>query len=252
MSPHPMHGFRSSKVIMREIDQRFKPPVRGIDLWQAMNYISLEEVGRKFIYDGYTSATICYSPGSRPLLEDAAQRVCGEVRDPFDALARLVEFVSTQVRWAGFYEKESGRQLPLDRNFTEEQILDSGFGWCNEQARLLCALAQIKQLPARLVFASNSAGGFGHCVTEVLTPGGWILIDQSMGYLFMCDGRPVNAWEVCHIPSTSDYFSPIYREMCRQLEAALGTDILSRDFKMTLVENPLCGFETLGYCSCFV
>jgi hypothetical protein len=36
------------------------------------------------------------------------------------------------------------------------------------------------------------------------------------------------------------------------LQETLGRDLLSRDFKMSMEENPLCGFESLGYCSCFV
>jgi len=236
----------------RRIDQRFKPPVKGIDLWQAMNYVPLDEVGRDFIYNGHTSATICYTAGSRPVLERTVGDVCGKTSDPLDRLGLLTSFVAEQVRWAGFHEHEKGVRLPVDRNFTEEQILKSGFGWCNEQSRLLCALAQIADIPARIVFASNREGTFGHVVIEVLTPRGWMMIDQSLDCLFLHDGRPLSAWEVWHDPSQRDYFQPIYRAACQQLRKALGPDLLSRDFKMCMEEEPLSGFGSLGYCNCFV
>jgi len=236
----------------RKIDERFKPQVKGIDLWQSMNYIALDDVSRGFIYDRYTSSTLCHVPGSRPMLESIAKKICFRIRDPFKRLVVLTTYVSEEVRWAGYYEREKGRRLPADRNLTEEQLLKSGFGWCNEQARLLCALAQIAGIPARLVFGSNPEGAYGHVVTEALTPLGWMLIDQSLGFCFAWDGRPVNAWEVWHVPLMAKRFKPIYHSLCNQLEETLGRDILARDFKMALAEHPLRGFESLGYCGYFI
>jgi transglutaminase-like putative cysteine protease len=217
-----------------------------------MNYIRLADVSRDFIYNRHTSALICYVPGSRPVLEKIARKICARARSPLHRVTLLAQFVAEEVRWAGFYERETGRRLPDDRNLTEEQILQSGFGWCNEQARLLCTLAQISEIPARLVFGSNRPGTYGHVVTEVLTHKGWMLIDQSLGYCFRRAGRPVNAWEVWHVPALAKHFGPIYRSLCGQLAATLGRDILARSFGMALVENPLCGFAALGYCNHFV
>ena len=214
-----------------------------------MNYISLDDVSTDFIYGSYTSKTICYTQGSRPILETAVGKVCDANGDPFDRLFLLTKYVAEEVRWAGFHEREHGFRLPVDRNFTEEEILLSGFGWCNEQARLLCALLQVSKIPARIVFAANREGTFSHVVTEALTPKGWMAIDQSLNYLFMHDGNPVNAWEVAHVPAQAQFFAPVYYSLCQQLQATLGRDLLSRDFKMALSEKPLAGFETLGYCS---
>jgi len=239
----------SAHTKTRRIDQRVQPPVKGIDLWQAMNYISLDDVSTDFIYDRYTSKTICYTQGSRPVLEATVKMVCETTRDPFHILLLLMKYVAEEVRWAGFHEREHSFRLPVDRNFTEEEILLSGFGWCNEQARLLCALSQVSNIPARIVFAGNREGTFGHVVTEALTPKGWMAIDQSLNYLFMHDGNPVNAWEVAHVSSQSQFFAPVYFSLCQQLKSTLGHDLLSRDFKMALSDNPLSGFETLGYCS---
>jgi len=238
---------------MRKIDKRWKPPVKGIDLWQAMNYIELDEVGKDFIYNGYTSSTICYVKGSRPQLEALVKDVCKGLRDPFEKAVALTCFVAQGVKWAGFYAaQKKGKQLKLDRTLTEEQLLDFGFGWCNEQARVLCCLAQIAGIPARLVFSSSPKGKFGHVVTEVLLPNGWMLADQSMGYCFVKGNRPVNAWELLNKPAMTKHFEPIYRKLCQDLTQKLGAELLARDFAMSQAPIPLVGFESLGYCNYFV
>ena len=236
----------------RSIDLRSKPPVKGIDLWQAMNFIWLDDVSVDFITNCYTSATTCYVPGSRPVLEKVAKRLCHGVSSPLNRVARLANYVAEEVPWAGYYERDHGSRLPSDRNFTEEQILRSRAGWCMEQARLLCALTQIRGIPSRLVFAGNRAWTYGHVVTEVLLKNGWMLIDQSFGHCFIYKGRPASAWEVYHAPKKAGYFAPIYRSMCRELDETLGNGILSRDFEMAVVANPLNGFARLGYCNHFV
>lgn len=237
---------------IRAIDSRCKPPVKGIDLWQSMNFIDMNDVSRRFIYDCYTSSTICYVRGSRPELENSVTGICRRIQDPFERVVSLTRYVSETARWAGYYEAEKGKRLRANRNLTEEQILDSGFGWCNEQARVLCALTQIAGIPSRLVFGSNSKNGYGHVVTEVLTPIGWLLVDQSLGFCFIKKKRPANAWEVSHTAFIARYFEPVYRSLCQDLGQKLGIEILTRDFKMAVVENPLKGFESLGYCNCFV
>lgn len=217
-----------------------------------MNYIALDDVSKDFIDSVYTSATICYEKRSRPVLEDVAKKVLHRTREPFECLDLLARYVAETVRWAGYYEYQTGRRLPVDRNGSEEEILKSGFGWCNEQARLFCALAQISGIPARLVFGSHGEGRYGHVVSEALTPCGWMLIDQSFGYCFAYEGRPIDAWSAWHDPAMRRHFDPIYRSLCKQLERDLGHDILARDFQMAIAAHPLFGFEKLGYCNYFV
>jgi transglutaminase-like putative cysteine protease len=137
----------------RKIDQRFKPPVKGIDLFQSMNYIALKDVSVDFIYGNYSSSTICHVPGSRPVLEKLARSLRIRPHNAYRQTAALAKYVAEEVLWAGFYERKTGHKLAPDRNMTEEQILRSGYGWCNEQARLFSALTQICGIPSRLVFA---------------------------------------------------------------------------------------------------
>ncbi len=76
-----------------------------------------------------------------------------------------------------------------------------------------------------------------------------MLVDQSFGMCFIHEGQPATAWEVVHKPQVADLFGPSYLNKCRELELALGHDILARDFKMAISNNPLLGFECLGYCN---
>jgi transglutaminase-like putative cysteine protease len=234
------------KRAARAIDRRFVPPVKGVDLEQSLNYIALADVGPRFVEERYTSARTFYARGRRPALERVARRVVGRRPSPLQAAQRLAAFVASRVRWAGYRTKQTGRRPPTDRGLPEEAILRSGWGWCNEQARLYCALAQTVGLVARLVFATNLAKRYGHVVCEVLLPQGWMAVDESFGFCFLMRGRPVSAARVWRDPKARAHFAPIYRRMCRDLAAELGPKPM-RDFRMALGPTPLDGFKDLGY-----
>src|ERR1043166_1915773 len=133
----------------RTIDKRFIPPVKGIDLQQAFNYIDARDATPTFFYDRYTSSRITYVPGSRPVLEKIVRdlRVAG--KRPLEKVRRIADYLAHKVIWAGYYEKKTGKTLQTDRNMTEEEIAGSGYGWCNEQSRLFCALTQIAGVQSR-------------------------------------------------------------------------------------------------------
>ena len=164
------------------------PAVGGIDLEQSLNYIALADVSLDFIYDKYTSGRLIYTAGSRPVLEGLAASLLGGITGKLEKIEKLTKFVAEKVPWAGYYHRAMGHRLAYNRNLDEEDLIASGYAWCNEQARLLCALTQIIGIPSRLVFAGARKGG-GHVVVEVLTSNGWLLADQSFGYLFVNKGK---------------------------------------------------------------
>lgn len=231
---------------MRTIDTRYVPPVGGIDLEQSLNHIALADVSLDFIYDKYTCGRNIYTPGSRPVLEGIAAKLVGGVTDEFGKIRKLAGYVSKEVRWAGYYHQATGHRLAYSRNLNEENLIASRYAWCNEQARVLCALTQIIGIPSRLVFASARKGG-GHVVVEVLTSKGWLLIDESFGYLFINKGKTVDAYNVWHNKDNRDYFEPVYKKLCVSLTRELGKEMLKDEFSMSQMENPLNGFEILGY-----
>lgn len=229
----------------RPIDRRFAPAVAGIDLEQALNYLDLAEVGVDFAYGGYTSRRLFYTPGARPELERAAASAVEGGTDPLAEAEALARWVAANVQWAGYFLKETGSRLPTDRNLTEESLIRSGYGWCNEQARLFCLLSQVRGIPSRLVFASNPERKYGHCIAETLLEPGWMAVDPSFGFCFEIEGAPVRAWDLFHEPRVRAHFEPVYRELCRGLRDELGPD-MDRDFAMAAAENPLDGFAAIG------
>lgn len=236
----------------RKIDQRSLPIVKGIDLEHALNYINLKDVSLDFIYDKYTGIRLPYTCGSRPVLESLNSSIICGFGEEFDMIKALAAYVADNVRWAGFYHKEYGERLPSTRRLDEEDLIDSKFAWCNEQARILCCLTQLSKIPSRMVFASNSAQTGGHVLTEVLTSRGWLLIDQSFGFLFMREAEAINAYEVFHNPGNRIYFSPIYKELCDNIINTLGIGIIKEDFAMAAFDDPLTGFEYVGFHNYFI
>lgn len=231
---------------MRTIDTRYIPAVSGIDLEQALNYIALADASLDFIYDKYTSGRKIYTAGSRPVLEGIVANQAGGITGELEKIEKLTRFVAEEVSWAGYYHKAMEHRLACNRNLIEEDLIASGYAWCNEQARLLCALTQIIGIPSRLVFAGTRKGG-GHVVVEVLTSSGWLLVDQSFCYLFINNSKIVDANNVWHNKQNREYFEPVYKNLCAQLTKDLGDVILEDEFSMSQMLNPLDGFEVLGY-----
>lgn len=239
----------------RRIDRRYLPNVAGIDLEQALNFIDADEVGADFIYDGYTSSTLPYRPGARPALEQIAFAAAANHApdDHLGILANLAATVAAKVRWAGFYHRDRGQRLPRDRALREEELWLTGYAWCNEQARLFCALCQCLGLPARLVFGRDAAETGGHVTSEVLTPDGWLLVDQSLPFLALdAAGQPVSAWDAWHNPACREFFRPRYDAACAALVAVLGREIIAAEFRMCLLDSPFDGFAKLGFCNHFL
>jgi len=236
---------------MRTIDTRYMPAVSGIDLEQALNYIALADVSLDFIYNKYTSGRTIYTAGSRPVLEGLASKLLSGITGELEKIEKLTRFVAEEVPWAGYYHQSTGHILAYNRNLTEEDLIASGYAWCNEQARLLCALTQVIGIPSRLVFAAARKGG-GHVVVEALTSDGWLLIDQSFSYLFINNGKIVDAYNVWHNKQNRNYFEPGYKNLCAQLTKDLGEALLKDEFSMSQMSNPLGGFEVLGYYNYFI
>jgi transglutaminase-like putative cysteine protease len=78
---------------------------------------------------------------------------------------------------------------------TEEHILRRGFGYCNEMARVLTAMAQIAGLPSRLLFVRQPDGG-RHVMTEILVDRKWGFFDPSFNICLPAGKAYADAWDV--------------------------------------------------------
>ena len=242
-----------TKKYNRRIDRRYEgqayPPVSGIDLVQALNYIPVEEVGVDFAYEGLTSSKTFYRKGSRPLLEAAVHEILDNENDDCAKVERLVRALPDTVTHAMFYQKATGTVLPGNGGLTEEQILELGYGWCNEQARVFCCLAQIAEIPSRIIFAGNPERRYGHTVSEVLLPAGWMMVDQTKGCCFIKDAKPIRAIDVYNDMHCRAYFEPIYRKQVAAWRKELPAEVIEG---MMASDNPLDGYKQIGICNYFI
>jgi len=84
-----------------------------------------------------------------------------------------------------------------DRAFTEEQLIESGIGWCNEQARVFIALCQVMEMPARVVFVYHTNTICGHTTAEAYLDGKWSFFDPTFAVSVpLPDGSLASAAEI--------------------------------------------------------
>src|SRR2546423_7188034 len=160
--------------------------VGGIDRAQTHSMIRLCDETEALLY-GYefSPRSIRYRVGSRPALERIASNLDG---DP----AAAMEWVRRNVRHPNF----AGHVRP-DRAMTEEELIDSGVGWCNEQCRVFIALCEVMELPARLCFLFHANGKTAHTATEVFLQQKWAFHDVTFGVrIQLADGACAEAREI--------------------------------------------------------
>src|SRR4051812_34396243 len=139
LTPYTCRGFPGDfDRLMRDV------PVAGIDREQTHSMVRLCAETEPVLYGSdFSPRRIRYRNGSRPKLEAI-------VRDSADPL----EWVRQNVQHPVY----AGVDLPPDRALTEEQLIESGLGWCNEQARVFIALCEVQEIPARLCFLFHANG----------------------------------------------------------------------------------------------
>ncbi len=232
------------------IKERFVPPVAGIDLEQALNYTDAEGLDLAWFYESFTYPRVFYKPGSRPLLEKV---VWEQTKANAPAMARLRACVALVATRMPHYIR-LGYYGATDRAMTEEDLLRSGHGWCNEQARVLVALTQIAGLPSRLVFAHSRDRKAGHVVTEVYVDGKWVLVDQTEGFVFTRkDGSPLNVLDFRRDSSAWREADGLYKaQHARNRELAKDKSFWDSGHGIAHREHPLELFECVGYHNYFI
>lgn len=168
----------------------------GIDMWQANHFVSYRAETASFLYGSYTPLKVNYRKGTFPMLEQIVERyTAGLTNDQQRALALLKRAVPELMAHPCIPPYSA--DCPPDRALSEEDLLRSGLGWCNEQARVFARLCQVAGIPARLIFLFYSDND-GHVITEFYTDGKWHMADASWGCVFpAADGQLMNAAE-CH------------------------------------------------------
>ncbi len=150
-----------------------KVGVKGIDYEQANSMVRVCAETERFLYEGgYSARKIRYRAGSRPRLEAIVRGFSADA--PRARAEQAMTWVHENVRHPFTFGK-----LAPDRALTEEQLIDSGKGWCNEQARVFIALCEVQEVPARLCFLFHANLVCGHTTAEAFVEGRWAWFDPT-------------------------------------------------------------------------
>jgi len=209
-------------------------PTRGVDLWQARNFVGHNEDTHEFLYGEYTADTPVYHEGTLPQYETVVDaRLSGIDSRRKRAVTLLTEVVPDLMAHPGI--PPVGRPVPNDRALDDRQLIATGCGYCNEQARLFVRLCQVAGIPARIVFlfylgdeGETTAGG--HVVAEFATAEGWAMADTSYFTVFPDDDGGLLSAAECHRPENQERVRDTYARRGSVLHELTDEELVGRRF----------------------
>jgi hypothetical protein len=169
----------------------------GVDLWQANHFVVYRQETAKYLYSDYSSPKVEYRRGTYPLIERiVARHTRGCKTDREKAVALLTKAMPAEILHPSI--PPLGPDCPPNRAFSDEDLLKSHTGWCNEQARAYVRLCQVAGIPARMLFLFYADRKSGHVIAEFYADGRWSMADASWCCVFPApDGHLMSAAE-CH------------------------------------------------------
>ena len=158
--------------------------VVGLDREQTLGQVRLCSETEPVLYGSeFSPRRIQYISGTRPDIESIATSFGGE-----EVRSRAGEAMTWVYR--NVAHPHIAGPLAPDRDLSEEQIIESGIGWCNEQVRVFIALCEVMELPARICFLFHRNGVTGHTAAEVLVDGRWAFMDVTFNvWVVLTDGQ---------------------------------------------------------------
>jgi hypothetical protein len=208
--------------------------VAGLDRWQANRFIVYRPETAKFLYAEYTPLKVNYRKGTCPLIEKTAEECTRNAKtDTEKAVAMLTQVFGTRLKHPTVVPK--GPNVPANRDATDDQLLASGCGWCNEQARVFVRLCQSCNIPARIIHLFYADDKTGHTVAEFYADGRWVMADASYVCVFPGkDGRLMSAVQ-CHekenLPLIAEVYSKRLEVIAQMPDEQLGSAEDAADFR---------------------
>lgn len=191
-----LRGRRGQPHPYRTREHPLALTVLGVDRYHANQFIIYRPETEKFLYEEYTPLTVSYRKGLLPAFENLAAEVTeGCQSDTEKAVALLKQGVSRVKHPDG---APCGPYVLGNRNLSDDELLASGVGWCNEQARVFIRLCQVSDIPARLVHLFYSTEKTGHCVAEFYADGQWSLADATWLCVFPDENGNLLSAAECH------------------------------------------------------
>ena len=194
--------------------KRAKPlgtSVAGIDRWQANHFVVYRPETAEFLDTSYTPLKVNYRPGLLPGYEKVAARYTlpGQ-SDREKAVALLTRAMPAVFRHPTI--PPLGKPVRADRNLADEELLATGCGFCNEQARVYVRLCQVVGIPARMVFLFYADNRTGHVVAEFYADGQWSMADNSWYCVFRAPGgKLLSAAELHRTASSPEIADRVYQ-----------------------------------------
>jgi hypothetical protein len=103
-----------------------------------------------------------------------AQRVAGGAETPDATVVALEQFVYENVRTPG--------DVPIVDDDAAD-ILQRGYGYCDQASLAFARLAQERGIPARMLFLYDDQGNSPHTVAQVFLNGDWRVVDVLYGVI---------------------------------------------------------------------
>jgi len=153
------------------------------------------------------------------------------------------------LNWVPFNLKHAkfiAGDTPGNRALSEEELLESGWGWCNEQARLFVTLAQIAGFPARMCSIYHFDGIHAHMTSEVFVNGKWSFADASNALVVeLPDGSWASAMEISWDEPAKVATDKIYPKATHKIYEKLADGIINSS-SIWIKEPPHHMFSHIG------
>ena len=207
-----------------------------------------------FLYTGYTPLDIKFQKGTRPYLEKIVKSSIGN-SDPTTIAKDLMNFCSNIPNNFPDPEKSTNSGFWTTDTVlfggTEEELIKRGTDICTELSRVLCVLAQIAGLPARLIYLFDlNRKNWGHGVTEIFLQtsesSNWAVFDATSNVCYpMEGGRFASAWDLRNHPEIienhSDYMKKPYVARafyeCSAVVNYFAWDLGKYDYRCNLINS---------------
>ena len=182
-------------------------------IWNAQGVWLAAHTADYLYSEEFTPHTIQYEPGSRPFLEEVLAHYAGDASDPLEVVDRLVASVPLMAAPETNPFIDPAFRKPKPKGGSEEVLVKKGGGQCNEMARLLVTLAQMRGIPARGVglfgrIKEDGSHSGGHMACEFFAHGRWRHRDSLANYAFKVNGEDASAWELRQHPPTPENQPP--------------------------------------------
>ncbi len=161
---------------------------------------------RRTARDLYAPPTGTTYRGGRHTLEEYVRRVAGDAVHPVQAIVALLRFCHRLPQEFPSPDRPAIAHLDEVRaGGTEEEIIAEGNPLAAERARLLCVLAQVAGMQARVVHLARTDPAERHTVTEVWTGTRWSVFDPFSGRFFTWPKHGyASAWDMHELPRIAD------------------------------------------------